>query len=200
METGIMKYQMEELLPAELSELSASGEDLFEKIYQQYYRVVYSICLRMTHNSADAEDLTHDTLLQMQRNLSSFRGNSALKSWLYRITINQVLMKFRKRSRHPELTTDDGELQDIEALHMDKASQTSIVDRIALARAIEKLAKGYRQIFILHDVEGYEHEEIAELLGITSGTSKSQLHKARMKLRFILMERNEAQQLRTALK
>jgi RNA polymerase sigma-70 factor, ECF subfamily len=175
----------------ELVALSAAGEDMstFEELYKRYYRRVYCLCLRMTANVADAEDLAHDVFLQVQRNIKSFRGESTFASWLHRITVNQVLMRFRKKSTRSELTTEDGEMPDVVAPNTDNPSQMAIIDHIALACAIEKLPAGYRKVFLLHDVEGYEHEEIAKILGISAGTSKSQLHKARMKLRTILLKR-----------
>lgn len=163
----------------------------FEELYTKHYRRVYSLCLRMTANVADAEDLAHDVFLQVQRKLSSFRGDSAFTTWLHRITVNQVLMHFRKRSVRSELTTETGEMPEKTEPFIEKKQAAPIVDHIALANAIEKLPRGYRTVFLLHDVEGYEHEEIAKRLGISSGTSKSQLHKARMKLRSLLNKRVE---------
>lgn len=167
-----------------------ADESSFEDLYMQHYRRVYSLCLRMTANVADAEDLAHDVFLQVQRKLASFRGDSAFTTWLHRITVNQVLMHFRKKSVRSELTTEDGEMPEVSEPYTTRTRSTP-VDRIALLSAIEKLPNGYRTIFLLHDVEGYEHEEIARKLGISAGTSKSQLHKARMKLRTILSKRNE---------
>jgi RNA polymerase sigma-70 factor, ECF subfamily len=188
-----MTAQMDNLLASdtELVALSAAGDDMstFEELYRRYYRRVYCLCLRMTANVADAEDLAHDVFLQVQRNIRSFRGESTFASWLHRITVNQVLMRFRKKSTRSELTTEDGEMPDVVEPNTDNPSQMAIIDHIALACAIEKLPAGYRKVFLLHDVEGYEHEEIARLLGISAGTSKSQLHKARMKLRTILLKR-----------
>src|SRR6266852_3009585 len=99
----------------DLIALSAAGEDMstFEELYRRYYRRVYCLCLRMTANVADAEDLAHDVFLQVQRNIRSFRGESTFASWLHRITVNQVLMRFRKKSTRSELTTEDGEMPDV---------------------------------------------------------------------------------------
>lgn len=169
----------------------------FEDLYTNHYRRVYSLCLRMTSNVADAEDLAHDVFLQVQRKLASFRGDSAFTTWLHRITVNQVLMHFRKKSVRSELTTEDGEMpEQVEPLTI-KTQTTPMIDHLALAAAIEKLPPGYCKIFLLHDVDGYEHEEIAKLLGISAGTSKSQLHKARMRLRSLLNKRNEPQEVET---
>jgi RNA polymerase sigma-70 factor (ECF subfamily) len=158
----------------------------FDEIYQKHYRRVYSICLRMTGNTAEAEDLTQDVFLQLHRKLQSFRGDAAFTTWLHRLTVNHVLMHFRKRRVRSEVTTEDGEMPDQIDPESDNPLAAPHVDRIALNTAIDKLPPGYRKVFILHDVEGFEHEEIATILRCSSGTSKSQLHKARLKLRKLL--------------
>jgi RNA polymerase sigma-70 factor (ECF subfamily) len=160
----------------------------FDEIYQKHYRRVYSICLRMTGNVAEAEDLTQEVFLQLHRKLKSFRGESAFTTWLHRLTVNHVLMHFRKRRVRSEITTEDGEMPDQIDPDSDNPRLSPIVDRIALNTAIGKLPPGYRKVFVLHDVQGFEHEEIAGLLKCSSGTSKSQLHKARLKLRKLLLE------------
>ena len=171
----------------ELARASAAGDTAaFERLYQQYYRRVYSICLRMLGNTSEAEDLTQDVFVQLYRKIGSFRGDSAFTTWLHRMTVNQVLMHFRKRGVRHESTTDDGELPVVVALGTDKPSKMPIIDSIAIERAVAELPPGYRTVFVLHDVEGYEHEEIARMLGCTVGTSKSQLHKARLRIRTLL--------------
>jgi RNA polymerase sigma-70 factor, ECF subfamily len=170
-----------------------TSKESFEDLYTQHYRRVYSLCLRMTANIADAEDLAHDVFLQVQRKLASFRGDSAFTTWLHRITVNQVLMHFRKKSVRSELTTEDGEIPEQVDTFTTRAQTMPVIDRIALVSAVEKLPNGYRTIFLLHDVEGYEHEEIARVLGISAGTSKSQLHKARLRLRSILRKKVEVE-------
>lgn len=161
----------------------------FEDLYRKHYRRVYSICLRMTGNVAEAEDLTQEVFIQLHRKIGSFRGEAAFTTWLHRLTVNQVLMHFRKRSVRSELTTDDGEMPDSIDPETINPEAMPIVDRIGLESAIAQLPNGYRTVFVLHDVEGYEHEEIARLLGCSAGTSKSQLHKARLKLRRLLLQR-----------
>jgi RNA polymerase sigma-70 factor (ECF subfamily) len=165
--------------------LEAADMAGFAELYSKHYRRVFSICLRMMGSPSDAEDLTQEVFIQLHRKLGSFRGASAFTTWLHRLTVNQVLMHFRKRSvqmaRRSE--SDIPEQADRATINPERMP---IVDRIALERAIGQLPKGYRMVFILHDVEGYEHEEIATMLGVTSGTSKSQLHKARMALRQLL--------------
>jgi len=171
-----------------------AGEQMsgFDELYSKHYRRVYSICLRMTGNVAEAEDLTQEVFIQLHRKLGSFRGESAFTTWLHRLTVNQVLMHFRKRSVRSELTTDDGEMPDSVDPMTINPEAMPIVDRIGLESAIAQLPRGYRTVFVLHDVEGYEHEEIARILGCSAGTSKSQLHKARMKLRRLLQQRAKA--------
>src|ERR1044071_1354765 len=171
-----------------------SGDKMsgFGDLYRRHYRRVYSICLRMTGNVAEAEDLTQEVFIQLHRKLDSFRGESQFTTWLHRLTVNQVLMHFRKRSVRSELTTDDGEMPDSVDPDTINPEAMPIVDRIGLENAIAQLPTGYRTVFVLHDVEGYEHEEIARILGCSAGTSKSQLHKARMKLRRLLQQRAKA--------
>jgi RNA polymerase sigma-70 factor (ECF subfamily) len=171
----------------QLARASAAGDAAaFERIYQQYNRRVYSICLRMVGNPTEAEDLTQDVFVQLFRKIGSFRGESAFTTWLHRMTVNQVLMHFRKRGVRMESTTDDGELPVQIEVGTDRPSKMPIIDSIALDRAVSELPPGYRAVFVLHDVEGYEHEEVARMLGCTVGTSKSQLHKARLRLRALL--------------
>lgn len=160
-----------------------------DELYRLHYRRVYSLCLRMTSNTADAEDLAHDVFIQLHRKLSSFRGESAFTTWLHRITVNQVLMHFRKKSYRSESVTDDGEMPDVVVPSSRKPSSMPIIDRIALLAAVEQLPRGYRTVFIMHDLQGYEHEEIGQILHVSAGTSKSQLHKARMRLRSLLLKR-----------
>lgn len=157
-----------------------------EEIYGSYYPRIYRICLRMTKNIADAEDLAHDAILQINRTKDSFRGESSFGSWMHRIVINQVLMHFRKRSNRNERTTEDGDMPERPDPKTEYQEHSHIVDKITLATAISQLPQGYRQVFLLHDVEGYEHTEVGRILGVSSGTSKSQLHKARARLREIL--------------
>ena len=186
MASEVLSTQLDVGVDAALTGDAMSG---FDELYRKHYRRVYSICLRMTGNVAEAEDLTQEVFIQLHRKLGSFRGEAAFTTWLHRLTVNQVLMHFRKRSVRSELTTDDGEVPDSVDPDTINPEAMPIVDRIALESAISKLPRGYRTVFVLHDVEGYEHEEIAKLLGCSAGTSKSQLHKARLKLRRLLRQR-----------
>lgn len=174
-----------------LAQASAAGDmPSFEALYDRHHRRVYSLCLRMTQNTAEAEDLAQEVFIQLFRKIGSFRGESAFTTWLHRLTVNQVLMHFRKRGVRLEQTTDDGETPQQVVRGTENPNQMPVVDRIALDKAIGQLPPGYRTVFVLHDVEGHEHEEIARMLGCSVGTSKSQLHKARMKLRGLLRQQN----------
>jgi RNA polymerase sigma-70 factor (ECF subfamily) len=162
----------------------------FQALYDKHKRRVYSLCLRMTSNTAEAEDLTQEAFLQLFRKIGTFRGESAFSTWLHRLSVNVVLMHLRKKSLPVvslEETTQAGEedtpKKDFGAEDLALAGS---IDRLQLQRAVDDLPPGYRTIFVLHDVEGYEHNEIAAIVGCSIGNSKSQLHKARMKLRDLL--------------
>jgi RNA polymerase sigma-70 factor (ECF subfamily) len=170
--------------------LAAAGDmAAFGELYRQYYRRVFSLCLRMTRNVSRAEDLTQDVFIQLCRKLKTFRGEASFGTWLHRLTINEVLMHFRKPAVRAERTKADGTPLIQVVPGTANPLRMSLVDRISLERAIAQLPPGYRTVFILHDVEGYEHDEISRILGCAVGTSKSQLHKARMRLRSLLTKR-----------
>ncbi len=164
--------------------------DAFASLFHTHKAKIYSVCLRMTNNTAEAEDLTQDAFLQVFRKLATFRGDSALSTWLYRIAVNTVLMHFRKKALR-QISLDEPMSQDAKTVRREYGSRddrlAGCVDRIALARAITELPVGYRTIFLLHEVEGYEHQEIAELLHCSVGNSKSQLHKAKLRIREVLL-------------
>lgn len=170
--------------------ISAAGGDMgaFEQLYTRHNRRVYSLCLRMTQNAAEAEDLAQDAFIQLFRKIGSFRGDSAFTTWLHRLTVNQVLMHFRKRSVKLERTTEEGDTPVQIVRGTENPNKMPVLDRISLDHALKQLPPGYRSVFVLHDIEGHEHEEIAKILGVAVGTSKSQLHKARMKLRRLLQK------------
>lgn len=163
--------------------------DAFASLFYAHKTRIYSVCLRMTNNTAEAEDLTQDAFLQVFRKLATFRGDSALSTWLYRIAVNTVLMHFRKKSLR-QVSLDEPMSQDAKTVKREYGSKDNrlvgSVDRIALGRAIKELPDGYRTIFLLHEVEGYEHQEIAQLLDCSVGNSKSQLHKAKLRIRELL--------------
>lgn len=171
----------------ELARAAAAGDTAaFEKLYVQHHRRVYSLCLRMLGSDGQAEDLTQEVFLQVFRKLGSFRGDSAFTTWLHRLTVNQVLMHFRKRGVKLEHTSEEGDFTNVVETPLQSTRRISMVDRLALEKAVGELPPGYRTVFVLHDVEGYDHEEISDILQVSVGTSKSQLHKARMRLRQLL--------------
>jgi RNA polymerase sigma-70 factor, ECF subfamily len=165
----------------------------FDAIYHSHRRRVYALCLRMAGNWADAEDLTQEAFLQLFRKIDTFRGDSAFTTWLHRLVVNVVLARLRKKSL-PESSLDsdsrfEGETSPSqESLGALDATLTSAIDRLTLELAVAELPLGFRTVFVLHDVEGYEHTEIAQLLGVSEGTSKSQLHRARGRLRDLLRQ------------
>jgi RNA polymerase sigma-70 factor, ECF subfamily len=176
----------------DLCRLASQGDlAAFEIIYQRYNRRTYSLTLRMTGSQTEAEDLTQEVFIQLFRKVGSFRGDSAFSTWLHRLTVNQVLMHFRRRSYKNEKTSEDGEMPEQTVQGTANPNRMPVVDRIALKNAIAELPNGYRNVFLLHDVEGFEHEEVARHLGISVGTSKSQLHKASLKLRALLVKQND---------
>ena len=159
----------------------------FAQLYLLHKRRIYSLCLRMVGNTAEAEDLTQETFLQLHRKIGTFRGDSAFYTWIHRMAVNVVLMHLRKKglpvvslheAMEPAAEERPGRVFGAADLHL-----TGAIDRLALERAVTQLPAGYRLIFILHDIEGYEHNEIASMLDCSIGNSKSQLHKARLKLR-----------------
>lgn len=173
---------------AEAIALAQQGDAVaFETLYNLHKRRVYSLCLRMLSNVSEAEDLTQVSFMQLHRKIGTFRGDSAFSTWLHRMTVNVVLMHLRKKGLQlvsleevMEPTQDDGPRKDFGARDRVLAGA---VDRVTLERAVEDLPPGYRLVFVLHDIEGYEHNEIATMLGCSVGNCKSQLHKARMRLR-----------------
>lgn len=175
----------------ELCKLATDGSlAAFEIIYQRYHRRTYSLALRMTQSQTEAEDLTQEVFIQLFRKIGSFRGDSAFSTWLHRMTVNQVLMHFRKRSVKNERTSEDGEMPEQAVAGSVNPGKMQVIDKIALKEAIAELPRGYRNVFVLHDIEGFEHEEVARMMGISVGTSKSQLHKARLKLRGLITKQS----------
>jgi len=173
--------------------LSDKEQQQFHELYEVHHRRVYSICFRMLKDASEAEDLTQEIFVHLFRALGSFRGESAFTTWLHRLTVNQVLMYFRKRKVRAVLQTEDGELPVLALAGNHEHNRTSIVDRILLSEVISKLPDGYREALVLHDIEGFEHKEIAEMRGRTEGTSKSQLHKARRASRALITQPSSEQ-------
>lgn len=196
-ETDVVQFARSNLLDDltkvkdfELTRAAGAGDmAAFEEIYNRHHRRVYSICLRMLQSPTEAEDLTQDVFIQLYRKIGSFRGDSAFTTWLHRMTVNQVLMHFRKRTVKFEKTTEEGETPDQIVPGTGNPFKMQVVEKLALDHAIEQLPPGYKNVFVLHDVEGFEHEEVARILGCSVGTSKSQLHKARLKLQKLLKKK-----------
>ena len=158
----------------------------FEELYRAHAGRLYSVAFRLVGNAADAEDLLQDIFLAAHRKLDTFRGESALGTWLYRLATNLCLDHLRSRTGRSNQVTDalDDEPGLFDQSGGNLADRT--VTKMDLERALARLPEGCRAAFVLHDVEGLEHREVAEVLGIAEGTSKSQVHKARLKLRAIL--------------
>jgi RNA polymerase sigma-70 factor, ECF subfamily len=182
---------------AEVVKRAQQGDsDAFATLFHAHKARIYSVCLRMTNNAAEAEDLTQDAFLQVFRKIATFRGDSAFSTWLHRIAVNTVLMHFRKKSLSQVSLDEPYSNSDGAKIRREYGARDNrlagCVDRVALANAIKELPHGYRTIFLLHEVEGYEHQEIAEMLGCSVGNSKSQLHKAKLRIRGLLAQSPEA--------
>jgi RNA polymerase sigma-70 factor (ECF subfamily) len=163
----------------------------FERAYQMYSRRVYAKCLHMVGNQGEAEDLTQEVFLQLFRKMDSFRGESAFATWLYRVAVNVVLMRLRKKSLITTSLEEVTELKEgifslYQVLGAPDRALTTVIDRLNLERAVSEMPAGYRQVLLMHYVERYGHREIARILGLSIGTSKSQLYKARVWLRELL--------------
>ncbi len=179
---------------SEVIRLAQQGDPgAFEIIYQQHSGRVYALCLRMVSDPVEAEDLVQEVFMQLLRKIHTFRGESAFSTWLHRLAVNLVLMRLRKKSLPTvsiEATTDLADEMSAPAMNIgapDLLLEGS-VDRVSLERCIKRLPPGCRTVFVLHDIQGYQHKEIAEIVGSSVGTSKSQLHKAHTRLRELLHE------------
>jgi RNA polymerase sigma-70 factor (ECF subfamily) len=170
-----------------LAQAQTGDHQAFAQLYSLHKRRIYSLCLRMVGNVAEAEDLTQEAFLQLHRKIATFRGDSAFSTWLHRLAINVVLMRLRRKGLSlislDEAMEPAPEERPGRSFGAPDLNLTGSIDRLALERAIANLPAGYRLIFVLHDIEGYEHNEIATMLDCSIGNSKSQLHKARLKLR-----------------
>lgn len=191
---GLLKrkaFLVADMTEAEAIKRAGAGDaNCFEALYARYKRRTFSLCLRMTGNYAQAEDFTQEVFLQLYRKISLFRGESAFSTWLHRLSVNIVLMHWRKKGLVEVSLEETSDPQPESKPKNDIGKRDNVlhgtIDRIALEQALDGLSVGYRMVFVLHDIEGYEHNEIAEMLGCSIGNSKSQLHKARMKLRTLL--------------
>jgi RNA polymerase sigma-70 factor, ECF subfamily len=161
--------------------LAAAGDRLaFERLYRQHVNRVFSLCARMVNDRPRAEELTQDVFVRAWEKLHLFRGEAAFGTWLHRMTVNLVLNARKTAGREQSRLEDDEDGDGIDAL---PARPHTPGDRMDLEWAIARLPKGARRVFTLHDVEGYKHEEIAGMLGVTTGATKAQLHRARLLLR-----------------
>jgi RNA polymerase sigma-70 factor, ECF subfamily len=189
--TDAKRLQGDKPTEAEAIERAKQGDaEAFQFLYNLHKRRVYSLCLRMTGNTASAEDLTQEAFLQLFRKIGTFRGESAFSTWLHRMSVNVVLMQLRKKNL-PLVPLDEAMEGDDEGVARKEPGApderlAGSIDRLHLQRAVDELPPGYRTIFLLHDVEGFEHNEIAGIVGCSIGNSKSQLHKARIKMRELL--------------
>ncbi len=187
-----------------LQRACAGDPEAFGALYRKHSNRVYKLCLGMVKDATLAEDMVQDAFLQAFRRIHTFRGDSQFSTWLYRIAVNAVLMYFRRCKTNPLANAEtEREDDEQEAPHSERFSTldlrlVSSTDRIELHRAVQMLPPGYRIMFILHDVEGYEHAEIASLLGCTPGNTKSQLFKARRRLRELLAEGRTAYEQQAA--
>ena len=167
---------------ADIARARAGETKAFERLYRVHVDRVFSLCVRMSGDRALAEELTQDCFVRAWERLASFRGESAFGTWLYRLAVNVVLnaRKTAGRARKRFVTEDGDEEPSGERETHRNPNPGTILD---LETAVASLPPGARRVFVLHDVQGYRHEEIAEMLGITSGGSKAQLHRARLLLR-----------------
>jgi RNA polymerase sigma-70 factor (ECF subfamily) len=186
-----MKQTENNLSEAEVIEQAkAGGAAAFEYLYKTHSKHVYRLCLGMVKNAAEAEDLTQQAFLQLFRKIGTFRGESGFATWLHRVTVNLVLMHLR-RKKPTETQVEELEPQSVDGeihreLGGEDPSMAGAIDRLNLARAIGQLPAGYKKFFWLHDIVGFGHQEIAKLMGCSLGCSKSQLHRARKRLRGLL--------------
>jgi RNA polymerase sigma-70 factor (ECF subfamily) len=181
-----------DLSEAEAVRLAQQGDAAaFERLYRLHSRRVFALCLRILNNPAEAKHLTQETFLKVFRMIRTFRGGAAFATWLYRVTVNQVLMRMRKKTLSQasleEIMESNEETGAVQAkLGGPDLRLAGLTDRLALERALDRLPPGFQATFVLHDVYGFQHREIGDILGCSFGNSKSQLHKARMRLRGLL--------------
>ena len=174
----------------------AGDHDAFSELYLEHKRRVFAICMRMVRDFTLAEDLTQEAFLQVHRRIASFRGDSAFTTWLHRLAVNTVLMHLRKHAL--SVVSLDHLMEDIPEERAGRSfgardlRQAGVVDRLDIDRAMAAMAPGYRSIFLLHDIQGFDHAEIASMLKCTRGNTKSQLHKARRVLRTTLAPKGDS--------
>jgi len=177
---------------SEAIRLAQQGDaEAFEIIYQRHCGRVYALCTRMLRDPVEAEDRAQEVFIQLFRKIHTYRGESAFSTWLHRLTANLVMMHLRRKkpisiSLEEVTGSDEGDDKPRNEIGGPDPRLSGLLDRLNLQWAIDQLPEGYREIFVLYDVQGYEHSEIAKILGRSIGNSKSQLHKARKRLRELL--------------
>ena len=186
--------ETDDVTEAEAIRLAREGNaEAFERLYRLHSRRVFTLCVRMLENLADAEDLTQETFLTVFRRINTFRGESGFSTWLHRVTVNVVLMHVRKKTvaqiplEEITETTEETRVPRLELGGPD-LYLNSTIDRLTLQRAIDQLPPEFKAQFVLYGIEGYEHREIADMRGCSTGTSKSQLHRSRLRLRELLQK------------
>jgi len=188
--------------PSLIQRAQNGDERAFATLFERHKRRVYSVCLLMTKDVTEAEDMTQEAFLQVFRTIGSFRGDAAFSTWLYRIAVNTVLMRLRRRKSKIFVSLNEPTAGETRSLVPEIGTKDSrlagTIDRIALSKAIESLPEGCRTIFALHEIEGYQHHEIAQMLDCSVGNSKSQLHKAKLKMRTLLFPKRRILRPRTA--
>ncbi|HXO04404.1 MAG TPA: sigma-70 family RNA polymerase sigma factor [Candidatus Sulfotelmatobacter sp.] len=190
--SALTQVELPELTEADVVRRAQRGDaDAFERVYRLHSRKIYNLCLRMVGNPTEAEDLTQDVFLQLLRKIGTFRGESAFSTWLHRMSVNIVLMRFRKKpiaqtSLETMTNPEEESGTSPQEFGAPDLRLNGTIDRITLQAAINELAPGSKAMFILHDIQGYKHNEIAGMFGCSVGNSKSQVHKARMRLRDLL--------------
>jgi len=195
-----MNFNLSSSSPSAINEFSENeairlaqegNSEGFERLYRLHSRRVYGLCLHMSKDPLEAEDFTQDAFLQAFSKIQSFRGDSLFSTWLHRLTVNIVLMGFRKRKR-PKISLDEAiELNEesrklIVEFSRPDLTLNGLIDRINLVKAINQLPRGCKKMLLLHDIQGYKHDEISRMVGCSVENSKSQLHRARMRLRRLL--------------
>ena len=175
--------------PSLITRARNGDANAFAVLYETHKPLILGVCLKMTKNMTEAEDLTQDAFIYGFRKISTFRGDSAFSTWLHRVAVNTVLMHFRRNGKRnvslEEPVTQDSHEAKREYGQVDERL-AGCADRMALAHAISELPPGYRMIFLMHEVQGCEHNEIARRLHCSIGNSKSQLHKAKLRMRELL--------------
>ena len=177
--------QVDEPMEENLIQSVRNGDhQAFEKIYRSYVNRIYALCLRLAGEKRKAEELTQDVFVRAWQKLHTFKGNSSFYTWLYRLALNQIISALRRENTYHSTEMPSAEWENA----VNPQARFSLDVRMDLETAIQALPRGARMVLVLHDVEGYRHGEIADMLGISDGTSKAQLHRARKLIREVLKD------------